>query len=94
MASTVYQRPFDPTSKRIGHELVGGPISSGCPWAQDMEQVRAANPHVAHLNGRQRGYLRTTYTADACSAEFRVVEDAGRRASAVVPDIELRTKVL
>lgn len=94
MASTVYQRPFDPASKRIGHELVGGPISSACPWARDMEQVRAANPHVAHLNGRQRGYLRTTYTSDTCSAEFRVVEDVGRRDSAVVTDIELRTKDL
>lgn len=94
MASTVYQRPFDPASKRIGHELVGGPISSGCPWARDMEQARAANPHVAHLNGRQRGYLRTTYTGDTCTAEFRVVEDVGRQDSPVVTDIELRTKDL
>ncbi|MBA3067756.1 MAG: alkaline phosphatase [Hyphomonas sp.] len=94
MASTVYQRPFDPSSKRIGHELVGGPISSGCPWARDMEQVRAANPHVSHLNGRQRGYLRTTFTADTCNAEFRVVEDVGRPDSAVLTDIELRTKDL
>jgi alkaline phosphatase D len=94
MASTLYQRPFDPTSKRIGHELVGGPISSACPWARDMEQVRSANPHVSHLNGRQRGYLRTTFTADTCSAEFRVVEDVGRADSPVVTDIELRTKDL
>lgn len=94
MASTIYQKPFDLGSKRVGHELVGGPISSGCPWARDMEQVRSANPHVSHLNGRQRGYLRTTYTADTCTADFRVVEDVGRRDSPVVTDIELRTRDL
>lgn len=94
MASTLYQKPFDLTSRRIGHELVGGPISSGCPWARDMEQVRSANPHVSHLNGRQRGYLRTTYTNDSCTADFRVVEDAGRRDSPVTTDIELRTRDL
>lgn len=94
MASTLYQRPFDPASKRIGHELVGGPISSACPWARDMEQMRPANPHVSHLNGRQRGYLRTTFTADTCSAEFRVVEDAGRADSPVLTDVELRTRDL
>jgi alkaline phosphatase D len=54
MASTLHQDPFDTRSKRIGHELVGSSISSGCPWARDMEQMRAANPHVHHLNGQQR----------------------------------------
>lgn len=94
MASTLHQRPFDTASKRIGHELVGGPISSACPWARDMEQMRAANPHVSHLNGRQRGYLRATFTGDTCTADFRVVEDAGRRDSPVMTDIELRTRDL
>ncbi len=94
MASTLHQRPFDPTSRRIGHELVGSSISTPCPWARDMEQVRSANPHVSHLNGRKRGYLRTTFTADTCNAEFRVVEDSGRRDSPVTTDVELRTKDL
>jgi len=92
MASTLYEKPFDPTSKRIGHELVGGPISSGCPWARDMEVMRSANPHVSHLNGQQRGYLRATFTSDNCHGEFRVVEDAGRANSPVFTDIEIRTK--
>lgn len=94
MASTLYQKPFDTASRRIGHELVGSSISSGCPWARDMEMVRAQNPHVAHLNGRQRGYLRTTFTNDTCSAEFRVVADAGRADSPVLTDVELRTRDL
>jgi alkaline phosphatase D len=91
MASTIYQTPFDTRSKRIGHELVGSSISSSCPWARDMEQVRDANSHVAHLNGKQRGYLRTHYTKQTCTADFRVVLDAGQQDSAVVTDVELRT---
>ncbi len=94
MASTLYQTPFDTRSKRIGHELVGSSISSGCPWARDMEIMRGANPHVAHLNGNQRGYLRTTVTKQTCSGDFRVVRDVGQRDSAVVSDIELRTSDL
>lgn len=91
VASTVYQDPFDTNSKRLGHELAGSSISSGCPWARDMEKVRDANPHVAHLNGYQRGYLRTTISKTDCKAEFRAVKDAGLRESPVVEDIELRT---
>ena len=91
VASTVYQNPFDTKSKRLGHELAGSSISSGCPWARDMEAMRDANPHVAHLNGNQRGYLRTTISKTDCRAEFRVVKDAGVRESPVLSDIELRT---
>lgn len=94
MASTLYQKPLETASRRIGHELVGSSISSGCPWARDMEMARAQNPHVAHLNGRQRGYLRRIFTKDACSAEFRVVADAGRADSPVLTDVELRTRDL
>ena len=91
MASTIHEDPFDSSSKRIGHELVGSSISSHCPWAQDMESVRDANPHVAHLNGNQRGYLRTTVTKRKCVGDFRVVKDAGLADSPVVRDIELST---
>lgn len=94
MASQVYQTPFDPSSKRIGHELVGSSISSGCPWARDMEIVREANPHVRHLNGLQRGYLRTTFTKRHCTGDFRVVKDPGQRNSPVTTDVELRTRDL
>jgi alkaline phosphatase D len=94
MASSIHETPFDTRSRKIGHELVGSSISSGCPWARDMEQMRSANPHVAYLNGRQRGYLRTTFTQAACTAQFRVVEDAGRRNSPVSTDLDVRTRDL
>ncbi|MBA4226135.1 MAG: alkaline phosphatase [Hyphomonas sp.] len=92
MASTLYQTPFDTRSKRIGHELVGSSISSGCPWARDMEVMREANPHVSHLNGKQRGYLRVTVSKKDCTGDFRVVEDAGRAESRVYTDVEIRTR--
>ena len=92
MASTVYETPFDQTSRRVGHELVGSSISSSCPWARDMEIVRDANPHVSYLNGKKRGYLRATFTKDNCQAEFRIVEDSGRPDSPVTTDTEVRTK--
>ncbi|ABI78198.1 alkaline phosphatase [Hyphomonas neptunium ATCC 15444] len=92
MASTVYQTPLDTRSKRIGHELVGASISSGCPWARDMEIMRDANPHVAHLNGNKRGYLRVTVKKDDCIGDFRVVEDVGRANSAVTSELEIHTK--
>lgn len=92
MASTLHEKPFDTNSKRLGYELVGGPISSVCPWARDMEIMRDANPHVAHLNGKQRGYLRATFTKDNCRGEFRAVEDSGRADSPVTTDIDIRTK--
>lgn len=94
MSSTVYQTPFDTSSKRIGHELVGSSISSGCPWARDMELRRDANPHVSYLEGNKRGYLRATFTQRACMGDFRVVKDAGQRNSIVSSDKELRTSDL
>lgn len=92
MASTLYERPFDPNSRRIGHELVGSSIASGCPWARDMEVMRDANPHVAYLNGQKRGYLRLTVSRDKCVGNFRVVQDAGQPDSQVSTDMEISTR--
>lgn len=91
MASRLHADPFDKSSPKIGHELVGSSISSGCPWAHDMQMVRDANPSVAYLNGEQRGYLRTTFTSKDCLGEFRVVRDAGLPESSVSTDLEIRT---
>jgi alkaline phosphatase D len=92
MASTLYERPFDTRSRKIGHELVGSSIASGCPWARDMEVMRDANPHVAYLNGQKRGYLRLTVSRDNCVGNFRVVRDSGQQDSEVSTDIEIRTR--
>ena len=69
----------------------GGPISSYCPWARDMEVMRDANPHVSYLNGKKQGYLRATFTRDTCRGEFRVAEDSGRPDSPVFTDTDIRT---
>ncbi|MEU4691994.1 alkaline phosphatase D family protein [Actinoplanes sp. NPDC023714] len=62
----------DPTSKTVGTELVCSSITSGGdgadvpagthPWA-------AWNPHLRFYNN-QRGYVRTTITRDALTADF------------------------
>jgi alkaline phosphatase D len=94
MASAVYAEPFNPRSRRLGVEMVGSSISSFCPWARDMEVVREANPQVKYLNGNKRGYLRVDVTRETCTGTFRVVTDAGLRASAVTTDTEIRTRDL
>lgn len=91
MASTVHETAFDTRSRRLGHEIAGSSISSGCPWAKAMEDTREANPHVSYLNGNKRGYLRTTLSAATCEAEFRVVDDSGRADSVVRTDHHFRT---
>ncbi|XVV15945.1 alkaline phosphatase D family protein [Actinoplanes sp. CA-131856] len=65
----------DPASRTVGTELVcssitstgdGADVPSGNhPWA-------AWNPHLRFYNN-QRGYVRTTITADSMTADFRVV---------------------
>jgi alkaline phosphatase D len=65
----------DPTSRTVGTELVcssitstgnGADVPSGNhPWA-------AWNPHLRFYNN-QRGYVRTTITGDAMTADFQVV---------------------
>ena len=91
MASTLHADPFDRNSARVGHELVGSSISSGCPWSYQMQQVRDQNPQVEYLNGEQRGYLRTTFTKDDCIANFRMVRDSGLPDSPAFTDLEMRT---
>ena len=91
MASTLHADQFDRNSARVGHELVGSSISSGCPWSYQMQQVRDQNPQVEYLNGEQRGYLRTTFTKDDCIANFRMVRDSGLPDSPAYTDLDMRT---
>ncbi len=91
MASTLHADPLDRNSPRVGHELVGSSISSGCPWSYQMQQVRDQNRQVQYLNGEQRGYLRTTFTKDDCIADFRMVKDSGLPDSPAYTDLEIRT---
>ena len=74
-ASEIYADPFDPASGIVGSELISSSISSGGdgydeptgthPWA-------AWNPNLRFWTNL-RGYVSTTITPDAMTADFRCV---------------------
>jgi alkaline phosphatase D len=90
-AATLHADPFDAKSKRIGHEFAGTSISSDCPWIGAMEKSRIDNPHVRHLNGRQRGYCRFEVDAKSWTTDFRVVDDPYDPRSRLRSDLQVRT---
>ena len=91
-AMTLHAEPGNPKSRRIGHEFAGTSISSDCSWMVEMEQLRSANPHVRHLNGRQRGYCRFDVSSRDWTTSYRVVADPYDAASPCRTDVELRTR--
>lgn len=91
-AMNIHADPGDHRSRPIGHEFAGTSIASDCGWMHEMDQHRADNPHVRHLNARQRGYCRFDVTASDWSTSFRVVEDPYNPASPCRTDVELRTR--
>ena len=65
----------DPTSRTVGTELVCSSITStgdGVDVVGGAHPWSAWNPHLRFYNN-QRGYVRTTITRDALTADFRVV---------------------
>ncbi|MDX2222518.1 MAG: alkaline phosphatase D family protein [Rhodospirillaceae bacterium] len=91
-AMRIHQDPWNAGSRRVGHNFCGTSISSHCPWWEPLRAAKDFNPHVDHVNGGQRGYVRCEITAEDCRAEFRVVADPRDAASAVSTDIEIRTR--
>lgn len=91
-AMTLHADPSDHRSKRLGYEFAGTSISSDCGWMVEMEKSRADNPHVRHLNARQRGYCRFDISQTNWSTAFRVVENPYDAASKCRTDVELRTR--
>lgn len=91
-AMTLHADPFDAKSRRVGHEFAGTSIASDCGWVLEMEQQRSENPHVRHLNGRQRGYCRFEVDRRNWKTTYRVVNDPYDAASACRTDVELRTR--
>jgi alkaline phosphatase D len=85
----------DPTSRTVGSELVCSSITSngdGADVVGGAHPWAAWNPHLRFYNN-QRGYVRTTITRDALTADFRVVPYVTRpgapvhtRASFVIED--------
>lgn len=90
-AMTMHAEPSNAGSRLIGHEFAGTSIASDCGWMYEMEQMRDENPHVRHLNTRQRGYCRFDVTSRDWSTTYRVVDDPYDAASACHTDVELRT---
>jgi alkaline phosphatase D len=65
----------DPTSRTVGAELVCSSITSsgdGADLPSGRHPWTAWNPHLRFYNN-QRGYVRTTITPDAMTADFQVV---------------------
>lgn len=91
-AMTIHADPANHRSKRLGYEFAGTSISSDCSWAIEMEKSRGDNPHVRHLNARQRGYCRFDVKQTNWTTAFRVVEDPYDAKSLCRTDIEMRTK--
>jgi alkaline phosphatase D len=88
----IHQDPHDVRSRRIGHNFCGTSISSHCPWWETLEAARAFNPHVDHVNGAKRGYLRFDVSRVDWKTDFRVVTDPRRADSAVTSELVLSTR--
>jgi alkaline phosphatase D len=91
-AMRIHQDPWDPRSRRIGHNFCGTSVSSHCPWWQVLADARAFNPHVDHVNGAQRGYLRFEVDRRDWKTDFRVVADPGRADSPVESELQVSTR--
>ena len=74
-AADVRRRYDDPEAPVVGTELVSSSITSGGDGSEtrdDTASTLAENPHIRFYNNR-RGYVRTRFTPEAMTAEFRVV---------------------
>lgn len=89
-AMTLHASPFDTRSKPVAHEFAGTSISSDCGWAHEMDAMRSANPHVRHLNTRQRGYCRFDVSQKNWLTTYRVVDNAYDASSNLMTDIALK----
>lgn len=56
----------------------------------EMDTMRPANPHVQHLNTRQRGYCRFEVSDKSWLTTYRVVENAYDAGSLVKTDAEMK----
>lgn len=84
-AADVYERPGDPSSRRVATELVTTSITSGGDGSDTREQIEAVlpeNPHIQYFSNR-RGYVRTRITPDELRADFRTVPYVSRPGAAV-----------
>ncbi|GIU68017.1 alkaline phosphatase D family protein [Candidatus Phycosocius spiralis] len=93
-AMRIHERPYDPRSKRIGHNFCGTSISSHCPWAGALDAAKSYNPHVDYVDGSKRGYIRSTIDRNNWTATYRTVDQPSNPKSKSSTAIEMRTRDL
>ncbi len=71
----------DAEGKPLASEFVGTSISSQSAGRAHFDRIRAANPHILHADGSQRGYLRITLDAKRLRADMIGLDSARRRTS-------------
>ncbi|HZH06055.1 MAG TPA: alkaline phosphatase D family protein, partial [Lautropia sp.] len=62
----------------VASEFVGTSITSQAADQRYFNALKAANPHVHHADGTQRGYLRMTLSANRLQADLMGVADVSR----------------
>jgi alkaline phosphatase D len=86
----------DPTTERVGTELVGTSVSSTFPedLVDAAEGLVSPLPWVEYANARQRGYTVVDLTAERMVATFKVVSDTsvpdGTISVAHVTEVDVR----
>lgn len=77
----LHQDPNDPTSKKVGIEVVGTSISSGSPDGRLDLITHAATrlPHIKYANENARGYVLCELTPDHLSVALRAVNTVAER---------------
>jgi alkaline phosphatase D len=70
-AADIKKRFDDPAAPVVGTELVATSITSGGDGSDNrLDAILAENPHIRYYNNR-RGYVRTRFTANELTADFR-----------------------
>jgi alkaline phosphatase D len=82
-AADLHARPEDPSSAIVASEFVTTSITSQAPGQDHFEWLKAANPHLRHADGRQRGYLRLTLTQDRLDADLMALDNVRRADSGI-----------
>jgi len=65
----------DPASEIVASEFVGTSITSQAAQQAYYDRLKAANAHIHHANGTQRGYLRLTLTTNRVEADLMGLDD-------------------
>ena len=82
VAADLHLEPGDPTTARVGSELVTTSITSQPPPEALLQKYAAYNPNVLFASGVSRGYLRLNVSRSALRADFVAMATVKERQSA------------